>query len=47
MNHKRQLKEKLDHVARGTNSCLPFDLVQTRTQSYSRKGIRKRQFEAR
>ena len=50
MNHKRQVKEKLGHVARGTNSRLPFDLVQTRTQSlliYSRKGIRKRQFETR
>ena len=33
MNHKRQVKEKLGHVARGTNSRLPFDLVQTRTQS--------------
>ena len=50
MNHKQQVKEKLGHLARGTNSRLPFDLVQTRTQSsliYSRKGIRKRQFEAR
>ena len=47
MNHKRQVKEKLGHVARGTNSRLPFDLFQTRTQSPQRKGIRKRQFEAR